>query len=534
MKRLFALAVILLATSASAFTRTTTQAGLWSAAATWGGIAPVDGDTAIIGHAVEQDIDMAAYVTGVVITINTGGSLEPSVTAGTYAIKCAGHITVNTGGRLGTATGAVPYGVKWIINLNGAHYITGAGTVRLICTEPSVTSVRLNTSASAGATVLDVRAMDGTAVDLSAGTVPWLATESVRVDQYGAVSSEARTIASVGVNTITITAGLTADKAIGSIISIITRNVRVTGATGYAFTSANALTLAAEVSGNSNGLSRCASASITGGVLTGNIYGVAYCTSAMIAGAILSGNIYGVAYCTSAMIAGAILSGNIYGVAYCTGTLSDATISGSNNALVWCSDIEARNVLMSVTTENSGYASLGAMSYAESIDHDQVTGAYRAWSKGGITDKQATTIPPGYAYAYSTALESTSWGCYERPLVAEPGRTIALRVYRYQSADAHAVAEIVGVGADPLAPGSTAYASATFPATATTWESVSLSWTNTSTLPIAVRVRVRGYGSGITLTSLPVLLSGGSVAVNGAGSVSVNGAGSVTVNGIPQ
>lgn len=542
--------LVALSLGIGAATRYSVAAGNWSTAGTWD-TPPVDGDTVVIAHAVTQDVDMSAYSTGVTITINSGGSLEPSTTAGTYGIKCNGHITVNSGGRLGPASGAIAYGVKWPINLNGARYITGAGTVRLICTEPDVTIVKLNTQALAGATTLDVRNLDGSSVDLSTGTVPWLAGEDVRVSNYGSASVEARVISSVSSNTVVLTVGLTSSKAVGSLVVLVTRNVRVTGATGYAFSSATSLTLACEVSGNANGLVSCTGATITGGVfqvttyacnacssvsVTGGtfIVGTAVfnsCASPTISGGVFCGSTYITNFCSGVTISDGLFVGTTYILNSCTsiciigGTFggSTATINSSSGVVYGiqsvgnvtadisnCADLHATSCAFASTTENSGYTGITATSwgYVESGDHDQVPGAYKAWSKGGIVTSQSSTVPTGYSSAYQIALESaTYWGFYQHDYAVSPGQTLRWIVYRNQTVDASSKAEVVDASHDPLL-GGTALDTHTYTTGTGSWEAGQLDYTNNTTLPQSVTLRVSGKAASGTVYFLPVLVQG--------------------------
>lgn len=95
----------LVASSAVAATRTTTQAGNWSDTATWGGSAkPGNGDVAVIGHAVTVDEDT---------TVGT------SAAAGTDAITASANLTVGDGFRLTVRGDTV---------LQNANLILGAGS----------------------------------------------------------------------------------------------------------------------------------------------------------------------------------------------------------------------------------------------------------------------------------------------------------------------------------------------------------------------------------------------------------------------
>ena len=534
MRRMLITLLLLLAVPCLATTRTTTQAGAWTAAATWGGTAPVDGDTAVITYAVSYDANMSAYATGVTVTINSGGSLTASTTAGTYYLKCNGNITVNTGGSFLVGSAGTPYPTNctFTVNLNGARYLTGAGTIAIYCSEPTVKTLQLNTATSADATVLDVRVFPtGATWDPTADAGNWVNAQTCRVDKYGAVESTVRTIASTASNTLTLNAGTMPATTAGSLIHLINRNVWITGATGYAFSSATALTLSAQLSGNAYGLYSCTGATVSGGTMSGNTQGLTSCTGATVSGGTISGNTSGLYSCTGATVSGGTISGNTYGLYSCAGaTVSGGTISGNTYGLYSCAGalsgvtftgnatsdlylcptISARNCLFGSTTENSQYntANMPAWGYNESRDHDQVAGAFKAWTRGGITVKQAMTVPTGYSYAYQLTCESaTQWGFYQEPLTLAPGQTARWIVYRHQSVDTSSKAEIVALGNDPLV-GGTALSTATFTTGTGTWEAKQIEYSNTSTVPLAVQLRVSGKAASGTLTFLPVFIQG--------------------------
>jgi len=62
--------------------------------------------------------------------------------------------------------------------------------------------------------------------------------------------------------------------------------------------------------------------------------------------------------------------------------------------------------------------------YVESIDHDAVPGAYKAWTRGGISYRQSSVVPPDADWAYQIMPENASIPAFvQRPLTAQPGRT---------------------------------------------------------------------------------------------------------------
>jgi len=322
-------------------TRTSVGSGDWSASGTWDTGVPADGDTVVIaaGHTVTFDVDQSAFSTGVTLTCN--GTFQCKNTGGPYVLKCGGNVTVNSGGQFlaGTEEIPLPYAVKFTVNLNGAKKITGAGTVALYCTEPTIKTVLLSAAEAAGQTALSVD------TDVT-GDSQWAAGAKIRIDGISGTlpDSEERTILSVSAAEITVTSGITNAKAAGALVHLIDRNIKVTGATGSAFESASSLKLAVELSGNTNGFSSCSGLQISGGTISGNTYGIYYSSG-----------------------------------------LAKSSMSNSTELYV-CHDLILRDTSMT-GTEHSGYngSSAAPAFYSESINHDGVAGAFKSWSRGGIT-----------------------------------------------------------------------------------------------------------------------------------------------------
>ena len=384
-------------------TRTSVGSGNWSSAGTWDTGVPVDGDTVIIaaGHTVVFDVDQSAFSTGVTLTVN--GTFQCKTTGGPYVLKCGGDITFGSSGifEAGSSSTPLPYATKFTVDLNGAKKFNGAGggICRLYCTEPTIKSINLSVTESAGSTTLDVN------TDVT-GDSQWINGAKIRVDDIiGTLSdSEQKIINTVSSTQITITTGLSAAKGAGAWVHLIDRNIKVTGGTGYAFDafSAGKLILCCEISGNTNGLSSCYGAQISGGTISGNTNGLNSCTGVQVSGGTISGNAYGLSWCYGAQISGGTISGNTNGLYSCTGAqVSGGTISGNTYGLSWCSGFIkstlnntnnlyycAQISVYSTTftgTENYGYTVLAQASYAESINHNGVDGAYKSWSKGGIS-----------------------------------------------------------------------------------------------------------------------------------------------------
>jgi hypothetical protein len=65
----------------------------------------------------------------------------------------------------------------------------------------------------------------------------------------------------------------------------------------------------------------------------------------------------------------------------------------------------------------------------QSIHHNAVDGAYKAWTMGGTTISQATTKPTGYVQAYQMALANADWECFwKKAFTIAAGETVVVEV----------------------------------------------------------------------------------------------------------
>lgn len=221
-------------------TRTSVGTGLWSVAGTWDTGVPVDTDTAIIanGHTVTFDVDQSGMAAGITLTINAGGTLQASTSAGSYYLKLQNaDMTVNGTLQAGTSV-AVPYpstATFTIDHSNNAKSIEvgAAGHNYLYCTQPTNRYITITEALDAVETEIDV----GT--DVTADT-PWIAGAEVKIVDSTPTDVETRTIAGGGVSAghIDITAALTNTKTINSRMILLTRNIRIinVAASDYAIT----------------------------------------------------------------------------------------------------------------------------------------------------------------------------------------------------------------------------------------------------------------------------------------------------------
>jgi hypothetical protein len=515
-------------------TRSSVKDGNFSDPTVWD-VAPVDGDTVLIKHAVTLDSDLSAAATGYTITIWKGGVLtaDPAISGG---IKCNGNISGSTSGsgatgqfNVGSAGTPFPQANSFVINLNGNRYID---LTNLVCNfyaaEPVSRYVLLSGAESAGATVLEV----GT--DVSADPT-WFVGARVRVDNINKnVDSEARTIAAIAAGAITIDSGLTAAKIAGSYIHLIQRNVRVTGSTTYAFQNGTGSVLRCELSGNSNGVNAGSGHTISGtvsgnsygvyagsghtisGTVSGNSNGVIYGSGHTISGTV-SGNTNGVQYGSGHTISGTV-SGNTNGVIYGSGHTISGTLSGNSNGVYQGSGLIAATAVFNTNTNdislveggvwvgygcalNSGIQVAGYATPDSTMrnrvaifDIGGVAGAYKAWMYGGRVVSDAATLPPGnpVSYTFKHIFEIAAGLLYtDVPVMLAAGAN-SFTIYLLKDANGMALtprAELFTAGSDPLT-GAAALASAIM-ADNTAWQTLTLSYTSPREQPAIIRLSGR-------------------------------------------
>jgi|GEM_PF-2557027 len=133
-------------------------------------------------------------------------------------------------------------------------------------------------------------------------------------------------------------------------------------------------------------------------------------------------------------------------------------------------------------------------SYLESFDHNQVAGAFRSWTCGGITSSVLDVVVPGRVRSYRCALsDATAWGYMQRLVTVEPGETLRVRAWLRSdyTGDTRPQAQIVAADADPLRDSTaSALATAVSPNVADTWSEHGLTWTNTGSSPREVIIRL--------------------------------------------
>jgi len=152
----------------------------------------------------------------------------------------------------------------------------------------------------------------------------------------------------------------------------------------------------------------------------------------------------------------------------------------------------------------SGYTDLARESYSESIDHDQIAGAYKAWTKGGVTSSQAVTLPTGYTIAMQTVLENAAVeGYWQKEYTVGAGASIQFTAnLRKHDAMTYLPRCIIfnKASADPFAGGAGLH---TFTMTDSidTWESEAWTYTNSTAADVTLVVRFQGMHATATFYS---------------------------------
>jgi hypothetical protein len=534
----------------AARTFTATTDNLWSNAANWGGNVPASGDTATIpaGQVCEFDVNQMAFAAGLA-GLAIAGELRASTTPGVYVLKMAGNITGAGILRAGTAETAYPTTCVFVILLNGNYKInlTGNGSLQLYCLEPATRMVALSAAEDIGQTELSV--------DTDVTGDIWEVGDLVRVDDVdGDEDSQEHEIAGIAASTITVTAGLKAAKKIGAKVILVSRNVKIVGngakktdrgieaptggvsrcelcgcTNGVYFGYGH--TISGTVSGCTNGVTLGSGHTISGtvsgcaygvyfgsghtisGTVSGCDYGVYQGSGHTISGTVsgcawgvnggsghtisgtVSGCAYGVTLGSGHTISGTV-SGCDYGVTLGSGHTINGTIGVNSSADIYQTpEFRAFGARFLSTVEFSGYADNARLAhhYAESINHDDVTGAYRAWCRGGVVNSVASPVPVGHDIAYQHVCESSSYPVFRRwSLQVQPGAR--LRVVGWLRKDVSMTyrprLQIIGQDADTLFdPANEPLAEQVMTDSVNTWEELTLEWTNTAATPRDVWIR---------------------------------------------
>jgi len=144
----------------------------------------------------------------------------------------------------------------------------------------------------------------------------------------------------------------------------------------------------------------------------------------------------------------------------------------------------------------------GASAYFESLDHDAVAGAFRAWcgmSASLVVTSQAVTVPPGYTQADQLALASATLPTFRQwRLAIQPGEQIEVTAQLRKDAAMtyRPRIQVIDVAADPLVDGvGPALAETIMTDSVDTWETLTATWANSGATERRVYVRVLGMNA---------------------------------------
>jgi hypothetical protein len=333
--------------------------------------------------------------------------------------------------NIGTSGAPIPFASKHTITGAAGWYVDGVAglTMNVYGAEPTYTTIKLSADEAAGQTELSV--------DTDVTGDIWAAGDIIRIDDINkAKESEERIIAAGGIatNTITITAGLTAAKSTGAVVSLITRNIRIIAVGTGSYTiyrvgtgSVTKLTVAGgmwygvnkgmfnacpylvvsggTISGNGDGISSCSNSVVSGGVFSGNSNGISNCSNSVVSGGVFSGNSNGISNCSAATISGGTISGNGGGIINCSNSVvSGGTISGNAYGIINCSNSVVSGGTISGNTYGISNCSAATISGGtisgndygiSSCSNSVVSGGTISGNDYGISNCSAATISGG-------------------------------------------------------------------------------------------------------------------------------------------
>lgn len=539
--------------------RTFTSAGtnnLWSNPANWDGgtTIPADGDSVTIpsGQTCEYDYN-SAYTTGIAgITIT--GTLSLTRTAGTYKLFMKAGTTIGGTGTFdcGTSVSPIPFTAKHTITGGSGWYIKGNDSTGLTFTcyaaEPVYKYVKLLNSEAVGSKVLEVDT-DVTGDLWSDGDTIVISTNDSSVD--------VATIATGGIapGSITITSGLSYAHAAGNYVILRNRNVNILGSgSGYLFNwfAANKFMVgggaitnlgarpvyvaSGEISGgvfysSGEGITSFNNSLVSGGVflgvtetrsfamgmhlrmcnnlrITGGLFACQYdmlsqsSNGITILGGLFVQTILGFQSCSNLSIFGGEFVGGQRLATNISLTIKNATVRSKSNTM-YTSGFTAFNTLFA-GGESYLYTNLPREIYSESTDHNQVAGAYKAWTAGGVTTLQTTNNPTGFTSNMSTVLQNAAIeGYWQKEVLVGAGASVTISMALRKSASMTYLPRIIifnKASTDPFA-GGTGLNTFTMTNSVDTWEYSTYVYTNTGTADVTLVIRSQGMNATGTMLS---------------------------------
>jgi len=130
---------------------------------------------------------------------------------------------------------------------------------------------------------------------------------------------------------------------------------------------------------------------------------------------------------------------------------------------------------------------------AESLDHDQVANAFRAWCRGGVVNSCADPVPDGWSLGYQHVCESADYPVWRRWAVYVPAGwalTIQIRMRKDTSMSYLPRVQVIDQYADPLVDdGNSALAEQQMTNANDEWESYELTYENNGSTDKPVWIR---------------------------------------------
>jgi hypothetical protein len=536
------------------------------------------------GHVVTFDVDQSGFANGINgITITGTLKLTRSAGTYYLKMKAATTISGAGTFDCGTADDIIPFAAKHTVTGGAGWYIKGDDgtgmTMTVYAAEPTYKVVRLINDEIVGATRLEIDT-DLTQDIWSVGDTVYI----LRYANSLQSSIETTTITAIGENYIDIASGLTATKTTGSFVVLRNRNVKIIIPTVSAiryFTTSKLVIAGGEIdfSNVTNGFQNC-NVPVSGGFITGAstffANGGITLTGGVIFGRTSAASTFGNTATTvikdgyivnmanldgsnstptkvegGVFIEGkggtyfvnggwSVTGGVFYGGDYFANSPGNAyniniyrfhygfskTVGAQLTNVIFYETYNGWDLRFSlVKAFNSkfncaGYSWSQKEHYGESIDHDQVPGAYKAWTKGGVTTKQATIYPPGYTNAMQTVLQNASVeGYWQKEVTVGAGASVNIKSYLRKPSSMTYLPRVIifnKASTDPFAGGAGLH---TFTMTDSidTWESDLYTYTNSGNMDVTLVIRCQGMNATGDMFSevavTPVSSGGGSVKI---------------------
>ena len=276
---------------------------------------------------------------------------------------------------------------------------------------------------------------------------------------------------------------------------------------------------------------------VTGGTFSGHRHGgMGYAANAatrqVITGGLFAGNSYGITCYSGTPISNATFLGNSTGIQSGQGNqVVDCTFTGNSNALSLGTGIVdgcvftgntynqnstyymLRNCLMNDGVEFQAYTSDAEHVFHASYNHNQVAGAFKAWTAGGITTSVATPVPIGLTSANQMALASATYACHWRQLLLVPaGAKVSMTFWLRKDASMAYLPRVwvFEDGYEPFLDATDIIHTFTMTNSTDTWESETYEYENTATYDKLLAVRFLGKNAtGNVYSQLEVESGGG-------------------------